>query len=105
MARVELTSPPSNMISKVRVGNEEVQYKLPYQLLTWMNSVSNRVGAGPFLVQGYAVANLPDATDFGSTGSDAFSAIIFVKDETGGATLAFSDGTNWLRTSDNAIVS
>lgn len=31
--------------------------------------------------------------------------IIYVSDETGGATLAFSDGTNWRRVQDRAIVS
>ena len=31
--------------------------------------------------------------------------IIFVNDETGGAVLAFSDGTNWRRVTDRAIVS
>ncbi len=30
---------------------------------------------------------------------------IYVSDETGGATLAFSDGTNWRRVQDRAIVS
>ena len=30
---------------------------------------------------------------------------IFVIDETGGAVLAFSDGVNWLRTTDRAVVS
>lgn len=32
-------------------------------------------------------------------------AMIFVSDETGGAVPAFSDGTNWRRTTDRAIVS
>jgi hypothetical protein len=31
--------------------------------------------------------------------------VIYVTDETGGATLAFSDGTNWRRTTDRAIIS
>lgn len=30
---------------------------------------------------------------------------IYVTDESGGATPAFSDGTNWRRTSDRAIIS
>ncbi len=32
-------------------------------------------------------------------------AVLFVSDETGGATLAFSDGTNWRRVQDRVIVS
>lgn len=44
-----------------------------------------------------SVSNLPKATPAGQT--------IFLSDETGGATLAFSDGTNWRRYSDRAVVS
>jgi hypothetical protein len=105
MAKVELNPPPSNIISHLRVGGEEVEYNLPYQLLIWLNSIFNRVGGGPFLVQGYQVASLPDATSYGSTAGDTFSALIFITDESGGPTMAFSDGTNWLRISDNTIVS
>lgn len=46
----------------------------------------------------YLVAALPTASNYeGHT--------IYVSDETGGATLAFSDGTNWRRAQDRAIVS
>jgi hypothetical protein len=44
----------------------------------------------------YTVSTLPTATVRG---------FIFVSDETGGATTAFSDGTNWRRSQDRAIVS
>jgi len=44
----------------------------------------------------YEVASLPSAVPGGG--------IIYVSDETGGATLAFSDGTNWRRVQDRAIV-
>ena len=44
-----------------------------------------------------SVTNLPRATPAGQT--------IYIPDEAGGPTLAFSDGTNWLRNSDNAVVS
>jgi hypothetical protein len=47
-------------------------------------------------VKSYTVATVPTAVVGG---------IIYVSDETGGATLAFSDGTNWRRTSDLAVVS
>jgi len=44
------------------------------------------------------VSNVPVATAHqGST--------IYVTDETGGAILAFSDGTNWLRVTDRAVIS
>ena len=51
----------------------------------------------------YEVANLPDAGDFDP--EDGGAALIYVSDESGGAVLAFSDGTNWRRVTDRAIVS
>jgi hypothetical protein len=45
----------------------------------------------------YVVANLPDASVAGQ--------MIYVSDETGGAVMAFSDGSNWRRITDRAIVS
>ena len=48
--------------------------------------------------EGYTVATVPDATKH--TGF-----IIFVSDEVGGATIAFSDGTNWRRCQDRAVIS
>jgi len=44
----------------------------------------------------HTVATLPTAEAAG---------LIYVSDETGGATLAFSDGTNWRRVQNRAIVS
>lgn len=46
----------------------------------------------------FTVATLPDPTK--NEGRQ-----IYVSDEVGGATLAFSDGTNWRRVQDRAIVS
>lgn len=46
----------------------------------------------------FTVATVPDATQ-----SEA--RIIYVSDESGGATLAFSDSVNWLRVQDRAIIS
>jgi len=45
----------------------------------------------------YAVANVPTATPF--------AGLIFITDEAGGSVPAFSDGTNWRRVTDRAIVS
>ena len=71
-----------------------------------LNELFERVGEGPFLLQGYTVAGLPSAADWADTTSgNEFSSLVFVSDETGGATLAFSDGTNWLRVQDRVIVS
>lgn len=46
----------------------------------------------------FTVTTVPDATL-----SEA--AIIYVSDETGGATLAFSNGTNWVRVQDLVTIS
>jgi hypothetical protein len=45
----------------------------------------------------YTVATLPSATTVGQ--------MIYVTDETGGAVPAFSDGTNFRRVTDRAVVS
>lgn len=51
---------------------------------------------GPLLLKSFTVSTLPSAVAIG---------LIFVTDETGGAVPAFSDGTDWRRTTDRAIVS
>lgn len=64
----------------------------------WMNIGANSIkSAEPFQLPSYAVASLPSATPAGK--------LIYVPDEAGGATLAFSDGVNFLRVQDRAIVS
>ena len=45
----------------------------------------------------FVVASLPNAAQPGQ--------MIYVRDETGGSVMAFSDGTNWRRITDRAIVS
>lgn len=45
----------------------------------------------------FPVASLPSAADKG--------VLIFVPNESGGATVAYSDGTDWRRVTDGAIVS
>ena len=45
----------------------------------------------------FAVASLPSATQPGQ--------MIYVSDETGGSVMAFSDGTNWRRITDRAVIS
>lgn len=53
---------------------------------------------GVALLKSYAKAALPAASSFPG-------GMIYVSDEAGGATPAFSDGTNWRRVADRAIVS
>lgn len=52
---------------------------------------------GPVRAKSYTVATVPAATAAGQ--------LIYVSDETGGATLAFSDGTDWRRVADRALLS
>lgn len=64
---------------------------------TWgNNSILNHYFSGIVNLGSYTVATLP---------TGAAAGMIYVSDETGGATLAFNDGTNWRRVQDRAIVS
>jgi hypothetical protein len=56
----------------------------------------------PHKLQTYTVATLPPNVS-GTLGTKG--AMIYVSNESGGAVTAFSDGTNWRRTTDRAIVS
>ena len=51
-----------------------------------------------FQAKTYTVSTLPTASSYPR-------GIIYVSNEAGGATLAFSDSTNWRRVQDRAIVS
>jgi len=53
---------------------------------------------GPMVLPSYTVAGVPSVTVFAG-------GLIYVTDETGGPVPAYSDGTNWRRFSDGAIVS
>jgi hypothetical protein len=59
--------------------------------------VDMRVIDGAVRLPHYTVATLPSASPA--------SRIIFVTDESGGPIPAYSDGTDWRRTSDRAVVS
>lgn len=61
-------------------------------------SVSFHTSGGPAVLKSYTVAGVPAASSY--TG-----AMIYVSNETGGAIPAFSDGTNWRRVTDRAIIS
>lgn len=52
----------------------------------------------PLPLKSYTVVGVPAAADYEG-------AIIYVSNEAGGKTIAFSDGTNWRRAQDRAIVS
>lgn len=52
----------------------------------------------PLVLKEYTVSTLPTASLWEG-------GLIYVSDETGGAQPAFSDGTNWRRFTDRAVVS
>ena len=68
-------------------------------LLDTVFQLRERTGgdSGPPRLPSYIVAEVPNVIPAGQ--------IIYVSDESGGAVLAFSDGTNWRRSTDRAIVS
>lgn len=61
----------------------------------WLHYLDERLNKP----ESYGVATAPSASTRGA------GAMIYVTDEIGGSTLAFSDGSNWRRTSDRAIIS
>ena len=68
---------------------------------TWLDKIGQKL-TGPTQVKSYTVATVPDATIYTNT---EYVGLIYVSDEAGGGTLAFSDGTNWRRVQDRTIVS
>lgn len=59
---------------------------------------------GPVFVPAFSVSKLPPAGEYSKVATSGGTHLIFVYDETGGPTIAFSDGTNWLRVQDRAVV-
>ena len=70
-------------------------------------SGANKLGVGgsfnisytPFVLPSYTVAGVPSAAAL------AAGTILYISNESGGAVLAFNDGTNWRRVTDRAIIS
>lgn len=92
MPNVVLSPPPSY-----------VKDTSDYIWTKWLNELFERIGtSGAISIRGFKVAGLPNPAAFGGA---EFSSLIYVSNESGGPTIAFSDGTNWRRVIDNAIVS
>ena len=53
---------------------------------------------GPVEFPRYSVSGVPDATAY-------IGHMVFINNETGGPVMAFSDGTNWRRVTDRAVIS
>lgn len=61
-------------------------------------SAAKITASAPVVVASYTVVTVPAA-------SSHTRGLIYVSDESGGATLAFSDGTDWRRLADRAVIS
>lgn len=81
--------------------SEQSDVNIDFGTITDTNSASSDyeflVEVSGIIHDGYSVNALPNATQPGQ--------MIYVEDESGGATMAFSDGTNWRRITDRNIVS
>jgi hypothetical protein len=87
-------------------GDDSLHLKVSPDGAAWSDAVVISSGSGPRVavdgavqVQSLAKASLPTAATQGA------GAILFVPDDVGGATLAFSDGSSWRRVADRAVVS
>ena len=85
---------PSSYANWERWGSQVQTVLTPF--MTRVESTFFRQGRIPRLAS-FAVAELPSAETPGE--------LIYVSDETGGSVIAFSDGTDWRRVTDRAIVS
>jgi len=61
--------------------------------------VSDAVDTVSAQLPNYVVLDVPDPT------TSALGSLIYVTDESGGQVPAFTDGTNWRRVTDRAIIS
>jgi len=73
--------------------------KFTQRWVLWFSAIFDFLtGDRPIKLHEVTVATLPPA-------DENLSAIIYVSDEVGGAIVAFSDGSDWRRVSDRAVVS
>lgn len=88
-----LNAPPIREAIQGQGGN------MPSVWVKWFTNVGRILsGKDPLQLLASTVAAVPNPALF--TG-----CVIYVSNESGGAVLAFSDGTNWRRVTDRAIIS
>lgn len=83
------------VVRRFAAGN--FAYSSGVNLFTSRNDGSDQA-IGPRGLVSYTVAGLPAAGSYAQH-------LVYVSNETGGPTVAFSDGTNWRRVQDRAVVS
>lgn len=69
-----------------------------YQYFRELDQAIRGLISGPVFLPTYTVSTVPSA-------AGNAQAWIYVSNESGGAQPAFSDGTNWRRASDRAVIS
>ena len=91
--------------NKVRPAQLREGENQPYfgQIELWIKQVYENL-TGVNEAKAFEVLDLPDPASYDpdTTGRAAY---VYVSDESGGSTLAFSDGINWRRVQDRNIVS
>ena len=85
------------VVPLAHVNEEEHRRMLARRANAALSFDGSNAMTAPLLLRSYTVAGAPTASEW--TG-----AVIYVSDETGGATIAFSDGTNWRRAQDRAVI-
>lgn len=95
----DLTSPPSVAPFLLEKGRNNPIWT------TWLDGLFRRVYPA-IVVKGYLKADLVTANGLApdQMADSTFSSVIYVTDATGGASTAFSDGTNWISTKTGAAV-
>ena len=83
----------------VTVATEGVQLWVKDEDIRIRYDGSAWVDTDPVKPKSYTVAGVPSASTAGA------GATIYVSNESGGAVPAFSDGTNWRRVTDRAVIS
>ena len=99
----EITTNPQRsepMVDKEGLGTEQLIEYLEDIELAFNENLLGQV----IIFRSYTVAQLTGATPQ-VPATNFLDGAVIVKDETGGRTIATSDGINWRRVSDGAIIS
>jgi hypothetical protein len=81
---------------RILIPRDAPRWALP--LVREIERQARRPFDAPVRLPGYKVAELPAAADW-------TAGLIYVPDASGGAVVAFSDGADWRRVTDRAVVS
>lgn len=80
-------------------GDDDFHFKVSADGSSWHDALTLSAASGVARLKSFTVVGLPAA------GAAETGAIVYISNESGGAVLAFCDGTDWRRVTDRAIVS